>query len=519
MPFTNLNAINFVESILFHSISYIMNRSIVIVILTLVAFGGFAQKEFKCTKTLSGTHTGVQNLRFSPDGKILATAGVDGKIAFWDAYTGNLIKWFKAHSGRVTEVTFSHSGQYLASAGQDGGAKVWRVPTGEPVVSYLNPAHPSEKGRFYSDNSFICFSADDKEILFGGANGMVHSAGALARSPLTKIFGDDDFFLGMITGGCLTTDKKYIAISINHYVIIVDIAKREVFKTLTYEADFLNDVVVGPDPNTLAAWSTDGFVTVWDHTTGDRLDSYRVLPVGRRDYSGATFNREGTLLATGANANIITIWDISGREYRALTKLTDHQKLVRICRFSPTDNILASASYDGTVKIWADEKAMVKVEAAKKKELKEKKEDKIDPAAPVEEVPEPIVAPKESYIKEEEVKAGAKFTLDHILFERASAILLPESYQELDEVVELMQKNPKMRIELRGHTDSTGLHVHNVKLSGDRAKACKNYLVSKGIDPNRITVKAFGGTEPIVSNSTPEGRQKNRRVEMIVIEY
>jgi outer membrane protein OmpA-like peptidoglycan-associated protein len=479
----------------------------------------YTQKQFKCIKTLSGTHSQVQNLRFSPDGKILATAGVDGKIAFWDAYTGKLIKSFAAHSGRVTEVTFSHSGKYLASAGQDGGAKVWKVPTGEPVVSYINPPHPLEKSRYFADNSFICFSSDDRQIFFGGANGMVYEAGANTRTTLRKVFGDAEFFLGMITGGCLTTDKKYIAVSINHYVIVIDYVRGEIYKTFTYEDDFLNDVVVGPDPNSLAAWSTDGYVTLWDHITADKLDSYKVLPPGKRDYSGATFSKDGRLMATGANENIITIWNISGRVHQKLTQLSDHKKLVRICRFSPTDNLLASASYDGTVKIWADEVAMIKVEEAKKNELKNTKIEEPDSLSSRVEAKPETDTKKTVLIKEEEVKIGAKFTLDHILFERASAQLLPESFEELDEVVELMKKHPKMRIELRGHTDSTGLHVHNVKLSRMRANSCKQYIVSKGISENRIKVTAYGGLEPVADNSTQEGRQKNRRVEMVVVDY
>ncbi len=479
-----------------------------------LASATLAQRNFKCTKTLSGTHTEVQNLRFSPNGKILATAGVDGKIAFWDTYTGKLIKSFNAHSGRVTEVTFSHSGEYLASAGQDGGAKVWKVPSGELVTSYVNPPHPLEKKLTYSDNSFICFSADDKKIFFGGANGMVHSAGAITKTGLTRVFGDDDFFLGTITGGCLTSDKKYLAVSLNHHIIVIDLATNDLYRQMTYEADFLNDVVVGPDPNTLAGWSTDGFVTIWDHLSGERLESYRVLPVGKREYSGATFSRDGKLMATGANANLITVWDISGRNYQKVAQLGDHSKLVRICRFSPTENILASASYDGTVKIWADEEVIKKVEKAQKEEAV-KEEKKPEPKkAEISDTPPSPTKP----IALDTLKPGVKITLN-VLFEQSKAELLPESYPALDRVAEEMLKNKKIRIELQGHTDSTGLPVHNIRLSGERAMVCRNYLISKGVEPHRIEISAHGGSKPIADNSTPEGRRKNRRVELVVLEY
>ena len=75
-----------------------------------------------------------------------------------------------------------------------------------------------------------------------------------------------------------------------------------------------------------------------------------------------------------------------------------------------------------------------------------------------------------------------------------------------------------MIIEIRGHTDVRGEYDYNIDLSQRRAQAVVNYLLSKGITKNRVTSKGYGSTMPIADNETAEGRQKNRRVEFIVLQ-
>ena len=76
---------------------------------------------------------------------------------------------------------------------------------------------------------------------------------------------------------------------------------------------------------------------------------------------------------------------------------------------------------------------------------------------------------------------------------------------------------PALRINVEGHTDNTGSNEGNVKLSQERADAIKTLLVSKGITPERIVAKGYGSQYPQVANATPEGRQANRRVEIVVL--
>jgi len=103
-------------------------------------------------------------------------------------------------------------------------------------------------------------------------------------------------------------------------------------------------------------------------------------------------------------------------------------------------------------------------------------------------------------------------------FETGKSVIRESSFGSLDELSVLLQKKPKFKLLIDGHTDNVGKAAYNMKLSQNRAGAVKKYLVDKGIDGTRITAKGYGMTKPIASNKTAEGRQKNRRVEFTIVE-
>lgn len=117
--------------------------------------------------------------------------------------------------------------------------------------------------------------------------------------------------------------------------------------------------------------------------------------------------------------------------------------------------------------------------------------------------------------EEEEI---LKKAFDNLEFETGKAIIRSSSYESLNELAGLMKKKPSWRLKISGHTDNQGKPASNMLLSKNRANAVKEYLKAQGIDESRFKVEWFGQTKPIADNKTPEGRQKNRRVEMLIIE-
>ena len=115
------------------------------------------------------------------------------------------------------------------------------------------------------------------------------------------------------------------------------------------------------------------------------------------------------------------------------------------------------------------------------------------------------------------IEPQATIALNNIFFDFKKATLRPESFSELNRIVNLMKDNSEMTVEISGHTDATGPNDYNMWLSEWRAKAVATYLIQKSIEKERISVVFFGETKPADTNETKEGRGKNRRVEFKIV--
>jgi len=114
------------------------------------------------------------------------------------------------------------------------------------------------------------------------------------------------------------------------------------------------------------------------------------------------------------------------------------------------------------------------------------------------------------------LEANATIILKNIFFDFGKYDLKPESTSELDKVVMLLKDNPTLKIQINGFTDNVGKAAENMQLSNDRAQSVVSYLITKGIDPPRLSFHGFGAIQPIADNSTEEGRALNRRTELKV---
>ena len=115
-------------------------------------------------------------------------------------------------------------------------------------------------------------------------------------------------------------------------------------------------------------------------------------------------------------------------------------------------------------------------------------------------------------------EAPKSFVLDHCTFETGKATLQPEAYKVVDELVDYLNRKEDEKIEIGGHTDDVGKEAANMILSANRANTVRAYLLTKGINPDRVTAKGYGMLMPVAENTTAEGRALNRRTEVKVLE-
>ena len=135
---------------------------------------------------------------------------------------------------------------------------------------------------------------------------------------------------------------------------------------------------------------------------------------------------------------------------------------------------------------------------------------------PPEPEPEPEPPPEPKRV---EVTAAAIVINDKILFETDKAAIRPESFDLMNEITQVVKDNPRIKkISIEGHTDDVGSKRYNKKLSQKRADSVMAYLTEHGVEAERLSAVGHGEEKPIVENDSDENREKNRRVEFIILE-
>ena len=109
------------------------------------------------------------------------------------------------------------------------------------------------------------------------------------------------------------------------------------------------------------------------------------------------------------------------------------------------------------------------------------------------------------------------YRMDKIYFERNSSYIKPESFEQLNKLLEIMRANPEMKIKVLGHTDYVATDSYNMWLSDKRAKRVADYLVENGIPAANVSWIGFGKRIPVADNATDEGKALNRRVEIQIL--
>ncbi|MCB0653854.1 MAG: OmpA family protein [Saprospiraceae bacterium] len=156
---------------------------------------------------------------------------------------------------------------------------------------------------------------------------------------------------------------------------------------------------------------------------------------------------------------------------------------------------------------------------APKKPQPPKPDPKKNDPVPPKSTPEPKKDVTLAGVERAELKEGQVIQLKNVYFKADSSSITAESYEALNNIYDFLSTNKDVAIEIGGHTNSKPSHDFADNLSNERAKSVMTYLVNKGIDPKRIKYKGYGKRNPISTNSTPEGRKLNQRVEIKILNF
>jgi len=295
--------------------------------------------------TLIGHSNTVRSVDFSPDNKILASGSDDNTIKLWNISNGNEIMTLKGHLGSISSVNFSPDGKILSSGSYDKTIKLWNISNGNEIMTL--------KGHSSSIFS-VNFSPDGKLLASGSSNSTIK---------LWNISNGNEIMTlkdhaGSIVSVNFSPDGKILASgSDNSTIKFWNVSDSYDVMTLKAHSNFVRSLDFSPDGKILASRSDDSTIKLWNVSGKNEIltlkGSYNYIgfpPRSGNYFTSLNFSQSGKIVASGSYDNTIKIWNVSdGNE---IMKLKGHSSYVTSLNFSPNGKILASGSNDKAIKIW-----------------------------------------------------------------------------------------------------------------------------------------------------------------------
>jgi WD40 repeat protein/transcriptional regulator with XRE-family HTH domain len=291
--------------------------------------------------TLRGHTDRVWSAIFSPDGKRILTASSDGTARIWNSTTGKELLILNPSNGVLWGAAFSPDGKSLATAGEDRIARLWDATTGEELLAL---------SRHDDEVYHVVFSPDGSRLVTASLDGTSIMWDVRTGKELLTLTEEDG---GLPQWAAFSPDGSRIAIVSNNaastegWFSIWDAVTGEKLFTLPHQIALVRSVSFSPDGTRIVMTSDDRTAKIWDASDGKLLLTFYGHT---NNVTNAVYSPDGTRIATAGGDRLVKIWDSStGQE---LLTLTGHNSNIWGLAFSPDGTRIVTASPDGTAKVW-----------------------------------------------------------------------------------------------------------------------------------------------------------------------